>query len=93
MKALRDLWTGANLDAVETSQIAVQRTFADFDDFWTTSLLGASIGPTVAAMASGDVELLKTRLRRACRRMPRVASPTVRAPTRSRVACQGDCES
>jgi len=39
---------GANLDAVETSQIAVQRTFAIFDDFWTTSLLGASIGPTVA---------------------------------------------
>lgn len=63
MDALRDLWTGANLDSVETQEIAVQRTFADFDDFWTTSLLGASIGPTVAAMASGDVELLKTRLR------------------------------
>ena len=63
MEALRDLWTGANLDAVETREIAVQRTFADFDDFWTTSLLGASIGPTVAAMASGDVERLKTRLR------------------------------
>jgi hypothetical protein len=40
----------------------VQRTFADFDDFWTTSMLGASIGPTVAAMAAGDVERLKTRL-------------------------------
>jgi SAM-dependent methyltransferase len=63
MEALRDLWTGADLDAVETREIAVQRTFADFDDFWTTSILGASIGPTVAAMASGDVERLKTRLR------------------------------
>ena len=63
MEALRDLWTGANLDAVETREIAVQRTFADFDDFWTTSMLGASIGPTVAAMASGDVERLKTRVR------------------------------
>ena len=63
MEALRDLWTGAHLDAVETREIAVQRTFADFDDFWTTSLLGASIGPTVAAMASGDVERFKTRLR------------------------------
>ena len=40
----------------------MQRTFADFDDFWTTSLLGSSVGPTVAAMASGDVELLKTRV-------------------------------
>ena len=63
MEALRDLWTGANLDAVETREIVVQRTFADFEDFWTTSLLGASIGPTVAAMTSGDVERLKTRLR------------------------------
>jgi SAM-dependent methyltransferase len=63
MEALRDLWTGANLDAVETREITVQRTFADFDDFWTTGLLGASIGPTVAAMAAGDVERLKTRLR------------------------------
>ena len=62
MDALRDLWTGAGLDAVETREITVQRTFADFDDFWTTSLLGASIGPTVAAMASGDVERLKTRV-------------------------------
>ena len=64
MEALRDLWTGAGLDAVETREITVQRTFADFDDFWTTSLLGASTGSTIAAMmASGDAELLKTRLR------------------------------
>jgi ubiquinone/menaquinone biosynthesis C-methylase UbiE len=63
MEALRDLWTGAGLDAVETREIMVQRSFADFHDFWTTALLGASVGPTVAAMASGDVELLKTRVR------------------------------
>jgi hypothetical protein len=41
----------------------VQRTFADFDDFWTTSLMGSSVGPTVAAMASGEAERLKTRVR------------------------------
>jgi SAM-dependent methyltransferase len=63
MEALRDLWTGAGLEAVETREITVQRTFADFDDFWTTNLLGASIGPIVAAMASGEAELLKTRVR------------------------------
>jgi ubiquinone/menaquinone biosynthesis C-methylase UbiE len=61
--ALRNLWTNAGLDAVETREIKVQRTFADFDDFWVTGLLGSSVGPTVAAMASGDVELLKTRVR------------------------------
>jgi SAM-dependent methyltransferase len=63
MEALRNLWTGAGLDAVETREIKVQRTFADFDDFWTTSLLAASIRPMVAAMASDGVELLKTRVR------------------------------
>ncbi len=62
MEALRELWTGAGLDAVETKEIVVQRTFADFDDFWTISL-GSSVGQTVAEMASADVELLKTRLR------------------------------
>ena len=35
--ALRDLWTGAGLVAVETREIAVQRIFADFEDFWSTS--------------------------------------------------------
>ena len=63
MEAMRDLWAGAGLDAVETREITVQRTFVDFDDFWTISLMASSIGPKVAAMASGDVELLKARVR------------------------------
>ncbi len=62
MEALRNLWTSAGLDAVETREITVHRTFPDFDDFWTTGLLGASIRPMVAAMTSDDVELLKTRV-------------------------------
>jgi SAM-dependent methyltransferase len=61
--ALRDLWAGAGLEAVETREIAVQRTFADFDDYWTTILGGASVGPKLAAMTSDDLELLKARMR------------------------------
>ncbi len=63
MEALRDLWTDAGLDAIETREITVQRTFADFDDFWTTTLMAPTVGPIVAAMASDDVERLKTRVR------------------------------
>jgi ubiquinone/menaquinone biosynthesis C-methylase UbiE len=63
MEALRDLWTTAGLDAVETREITVRRTFVDFNDFWSTSLLGSSVGPTIAAMAPGDVDLLKMRVR------------------------------
>ena len=62
IEALRALWSGASLDAVETREIVVQRSFANFDDFWTTSM-GGSAGQAVAAMASADVELLKTRVR------------------------------
>jgi len=62
MEALRGLWTGAGLDAVETREITVRRTFADFDDFWTISVMAASLGSTIAALASVDVERLKERV-------------------------------
>jgi SAM-dependent methyltransferase len=60
--AMRDLWKGAGLDAVETREIAVQRTFADFDDYWTTVFMGPSVGPKLAAMASEDIAILKARM-------------------------------
>jgi hypothetical protein len=54
----------AGLAAVETREITVQRTFANFEEFWTITLDGSpSTRPTVAAMSSDDVELLKTRVR------------------------------
>ena len=62
MEALRDLWTAAGLDAIETREITVLRTFADFDDFWATSLMSGNIGPIVAAISAGDAERLKTRV-------------------------------
>lgn len=63
MEALMELWVGAGLDAVETREIAVQRTFADFEDYWTTILTGPSVGPKLAAMAPGEIALLKGRMR------------------------------
>jgi ubiquinone/menaquinone biosynthesis C-methylase UbiE len=60
---LRNLWTAAGLDAVETREITVQRTFADFEEFWTTGLLSNSTRSIVAAMSAADVETLKSRVR------------------------------
>jgi SAM-dependent methyltransferase len=57
---LKDLWNGAGLDSIETLEITVQRTFSDFDDYWTTVLGGPSVGPPLAAMSSSDLSLLKT---------------------------------
>ena len=63
MDALQHLWRAAGLDALEAREITVERTFTDFEDCWATSLLGTSVGPTVAVMPSGDTDLLKTRVR------------------------------
>jgi hypothetical protein len=63
MEPLRALWSGAGIETIETRTITVQRTFAGFDDFWTTSTLSGSIKPTVAALSPGDLETVKSRVR------------------------------
>jgi ubiquinone/menaquinone biosynthesis C-methylase UbiE len=60
--AMRDLWTGAGLAAIDTREITVQRTFADADDYWTTVLGGPSVARQLAAMASDDLARLKARM-------------------------------
>ena len=60
---MQDLWTGAGLHSVETREINVRRTFADFDDYWATVRGGASVGPGLASMAPEALALLKERMR------------------------------
>jgi SAM-dependent methyltransferase len=62
-EVMHDLWTGAGIEAVETREITVRRTFADFEDVWRINLKSPSIGATVAGMPSGDLETLKSRVR------------------------------
>jgi SAM-dependent methyltransferase len=62
VEALLALWDEAGLQSIETREIEVQRTFTDFEDFWTTSLK-SSLGPQVAAMPASDVETLEARVR------------------------------
>ena len=63
MDSLRKLWSDAGLEALEIRKIIVQRTFADFDDFWTASTGAGSVRATVDALARNEVEIVKTRLR------------------------------
>ncbi len=60
---LRRLWMNAGLDAIDVREITVQRTFADFEDFWTTSIMSATVQQTISAMPYDDVDFLKTRMR------------------------------
>lgn len=63
MGVMRELWTGAGLESVDTREIAVQRTFADFDEYWAIIQGGPSVGPKLAAMTSGDLAMLEARMR------------------------------
>lgn len=63
IETMRELWTGAGLEAVETREIAVQRTFADFEEYWTVILGGPSVGPGLAAMDPAVLAGLKERMR------------------------------
>jgi hypothetical protein len=63
LDALHELWSSAGLKDLETREITVQRTFVDFDDFWSISMKSPSLGPTISAMAPADAEKLKGRVR------------------------------
>ena len=88
MDALRSLWTGAGLEAVETREITVQRTFADFDDSGRPACWPRAFDRWSPqwrpAMSNGSRHGCAS----ACRQTPRGALPTVHAPTRQRAACQ-----
>ena len=65
MDVLRSLWTQAGLEAVETLPITVERTFADFEEFWTVSLLRQDA--MIAALSPAEMERLKGLV---CARLP-----------------------
>ena len=60
---LRQSWTAAGLIDVETHELVVERTFADFEAFWAAARKGPRIAPKLADMPRGDADLLKERLR------------------------------
>jgi hypothetical protein len=76
-EALRDLWTAAGLQSLETREIVVQRTFADFEDYWATSTITGSVRPPLDAMTPGDLAQLKERVRA---RLPADGTGRVNAP-------------
>ena len=62
IEVMTDLWTRAGLQP-ESRAIEVQRTFADYDEYWSTVLGAPSAGAKLAAMAPDDLATLKARLR------------------------------
>ena len=75
---MQALWKGAGLLDIQTREIAVQRTYADFDDFWRIAQTGPRIAPALATLEGGQIDALKARLRE---RLPADAS--------GRITCSG----
>lgn len=63
LQALRRLWIDAALNDIESREITVHRTFANFEDYWTTSTLAATVSQTIGAMAPIELKHLQTRMR------------------------------
>lgn len=61
---MQGLWEAARLTTIESRVFSVQRTFADFDDFWTTMLGGPSTSASLRALQADDMARLQTRLRK-----------------------------
>ena len=61
--ALVKLWDGAGIEAVEIREITVQRTYADFEEFWGITQLSSGIVPVFAKMSPAELEALKATVR------------------------------
>jgi SAM-dependent methyltransferase len=79
--AMRELWTGAGLDAVETREITVRPTFADFDDYWTTIPRGTERRSNARSNGVRGSRASQSADARACRQTPLAVSPILPGPT------------
>jgi SAM-dependent methyltransferase len=60
---LSRLWAHAGLRDIETVEIEVQRTFADFDDYWATVQRGPSVVSVLSTLSPSEIDRLKAGLR------------------------------
>lgn len=63
-EVLLQLWQGAGLTAIQSRRFTVERTYADFDDYWATVLGGPSSSAALRALQPEDIARLQQRLRR-----------------------------
>ena len=80
LDAMKGIWLEGGLIDVETREITVERSFADFEDAWETSRLIPSAGPIIASMEQKDVNTLKQRLEE---RLPAQSDGTVSCTARA----------
>ena len=62
IETMRALWKDAGLEQIDTREISVERTFANFDSFWRIAQTGPRLAPKIAAMPPDELARLKNRL-------------------------------
>ena len=62
-EGLHALWIQAGFVDVEARVIRARRTFANFEDYWSTTIAAPNIAPVLATMGIADVTELKSRVR------------------------------
>ena len=63
LAVLRALWAGAGLEAVETHELTVRRTFSSIDDYWQAARGGPSIGRQLRELTGEPLASLQERMR------------------------------
>ncbi len=61
-EGLHALWIEAGFVDIETCVVGARRTFADFEDYWSTTIAAPNLAPMLAMMTPSDVSELKTRV-------------------------------
>lgn len=62
-EGLRVLWRQAGFANIEERVLRTRRTFDDFEDYWSTTIVAPNLAPMLRTMATADVMLLKSRVR------------------------------
>jgi len=62
-EGLHALWIQAGFVDLEARVVRTQRTFTDFEDYWSTTIAAPNIAPKLATIAPADVSQLKSRVR------------------------------
>ena len=57
IEALKSLWIESGVGDVETREIVVERTFADFDDYWVSTVVNSPTAPSKQLSDGERVEL------------------------------------
>ncbi|MBT6534424.1 MAG: class I SAM-dependent methyltransferase, partial [Marinovum sp.] len=68
LNVMQQLWEDAGLEATETTTFQVERTFADFDDYWSVNSVGPSVAGVLKNLTPSTLEEIKRDLRKVLKR-------------------------